>query len=334
VTARHLAICLVTVLWLAACGPQRTTELDPKFDMQAMAREVKAIVEAAKPAEVTVAFMDPENAEVWSHYGDTPVPMQDLAVLPLAAAVLAEVDEGRLSLDEVLVIQETDLSPQPSAVATDWPDQDRYTIADLLAKAILHSDNTAADVLMKRIGGPGAVTAWLTARRVRGVRVDRYQREIQMEMAGLPSFRSAWKDETPFAEVPEPRRRAALTAFLADARDSATAHGLIDFLSRLEAGELVSPASRELLLDLMEEGQSGAGRIAAGLPRGARLAHRTGTARPDLGLVPVVSDAGVITTRRGRRFAIAVLMRGCRGAPADCERILARTTRAMIAAAG
>jgi hypothetical protein len=47
-----------------------------------------------------------------------------------------------------------------------------------------------------------------------------------------------------------------------------------------------------------------------------------------------VSDAGVITTRRGRRFAIAVLMRGCRGAPADCERILARTTRAMIAAAG
>lgn len=331
---RALLTCLVSALSLAACGPERSTELDPRFDMQGMNREVTAIVEAAAPARVTVAFMDLENAEVWSHYGDTPMPMQSVFKLPLGAAVLAEVDAGRLSLEETLEIGEEDLSPQISAISRAWPAVRSYTVRDLLARAVRDSDNTAADVLMKRIGGPGAVTAWLTTNRIGGVRVDRYEREIQMEIAGLASFRPAWKEATPIAAVPEPQRRAAIAAFLADPRDTATAHGLIGFLSRLEAGELLSPASRQLLFQMLGESRTGPGRITAGLPEGARLAHKTGTARPDLGMSPVVNDVGIASLPDGRRYAIAILMSGCRAQLADCEAVLAQVTRALIAKAG
>lgn len=331
---RLLLSCVVSGLALAACAPERSTELDPNFDMMAMQRQVTAIAERAAPARLTVAFMDLNNAEVWSRYGDTPMPMQSVVKAPLGAAVLAEVDAGRVLLDETLVIGEEDLSPQLSAISRSWPAVRSYTVRDLLVRAVRDSDNTAADVLMKRIGGPGAVTAWLGAKRVRGIRVDRYEREIQMEIAGLASFRTAWKDATPIASVPEPQRRAALDTFLADPRDTATAHGLIDFFSRLEAGELISPSSRQLLLQMLGESRTGPGRIAAGLPDGARLAHKTGTARPDLGLSLVVNDTGIITLPDGRRYAIAVLLSGCRGPLPECEEVLAQVTRALIDEAG
>jgi beta-lactamase class A len=326
--------CLVSALWLTACGPQRSTELDPRFDMLAMNREITAIAARAAPARLTVAFMDLENAEVWSHYGDTPMPMQSVFKAPLGAAVLSEVDAGRLSLDETLVIGEGDLSPQLSAISSAWPAAYSYTVRELLVRAVRDSDNTAADVLMKRIGGPGAVTAWLSGKRIRGIRVDRYEREIQMEIAGLASFRPAWKDAAPIAAVPEPQRRAALEAFLADPRDTTTTHGMIDFLSRLAAGDLLSKPSSQLLLQIMGESRTGPGRIAAGLPEGSRLAHKTGTARPDLGLSPVVNDVGIATLPNGRRYAIAILMSGCRAQLADCEQVLAQVTRVLINEAG
>jgi beta-lactamase class A len=334
VTSRRVLTCLVSALWLAACGPQRSTELDPRFDMPAMNREIGAIVERAAPARLTVAFMDLENAEVWSRYGDTPMPMQSVFKAPLGAAVLSEVDAGRLSLDEAMVIGEEDLSPQISAISSAWPAVRSYTVRELLVRAVRDSDNTAADVLMKRIGGPGVVTAWLDGHRIGGVRVDRYERELQMEIAGLASFRPAWKDVAPIAAVPEPQRRAALAGFLADPRDTATAHGMIEFLSRLEAGDLLSPASTRMLLQIMGESRTGPGRIAAGLPDGARLAHKTGTARPDLGMSPVVNDVGIATLPNGRRYALALLMSGCRAPLPDCEQLLAQATRALIAAAG
>lgn len=333
-TVLRVLTCLVSALWLAACGPQPSTELDPRFDMPAMNREIAAVIERAAPARLTVAFMDLENAEVWSRFGDTPMPMQSVFKLPLGAAVLAEVDAGRLSLDEAIVIGEEDLSPQLSAISSAWPGAYSYTVRELLVRAVRDSDNTAADVLMKRVGGPGAVTAWLNTRRIRGLRVDRYEREIQMEIAGLASFRPAWKDAAPIASVPEPQRRAALTAFLADPRDTATAHGLIDFLSRLDRGELLSPASTRLLLQILGETRTGPERITAGLPEGATFAHKTGTARPDLGLSPVVNDAGIVTLPNGRRYAVAVLVSGCRGPLADCEPVLAQVTRALFEHAG
>ncbi len=55
-TARRLAICLIAALWLTACGPQRSTELDPKFDMQAMA--LKQMTQLVHRQAAVMAFAD------------------------------------------------------------------------------------------------------------------------------------------------------------------------------------------------------------------------------------------------------------------------------------
>ena len=105
---------------------------------------------------------------------------------------------------------------------------------------------------MKRIGGPGAVNGWLQAKNVDEISVDRYERELQPETYGMASFRPAWKGAAAFsaamATVPPPKRHAAMLAYMADPRDSATPRGMLGFLRRLDEGELLSAASTRRLL--------------------------------------------------------------------------------------
>jgi len=313
-----------------------TASVTPKIAGAELRQEIRAITRRAEPARLGVGLMNLESGEVWLRRGDRRFPMQSVFKAVLGAAALAEVDAGRLSLDETIRLTDVDISPPYSPVADAYPERRDYTVAELLTLAVGGSDNTAADVLMKRIGGPGAVTAWLVSRGVKEVRVDRYERQLQTEIAGLASFRIAWKGEAAFMEamrqVPAIERRAAMAAYLADPQDTATPRGALTFLYKLNAGELLSRDSTRRLLQIITETRSGQARIKAGLPPGARLAHKTGTARTDLGVNPAINDIGIATLPDGRRYAIALFLSGSTADEAEREAILADTTRALVPA--
>jgi beta-lactamase class A len=205
---------------------------------------------------------------------------------------------------------------------------------DLIALAIQRSDNTAADTIMKRIGGPAAVTAWLRARSIGDIRVDRYERELQVEVSGMPPFQPAWKDPRAWQAardaVPAADRERASAGYLADPRDTATVPATLDFLTRLARGELLSPTSTRLLLRLMTDSATGVHRLGAGLPPGAALAHKTGTAATDLGLTPATNDIGVVTLADGRRFAIAAYLAGSTATEAVREGLIADAARLAV----
>ena len=107
-----------------------------------------------------------------------------------------------MKLNDIIPIRGVDLSPPPSRVSRAFAKgtgQIDLPAADLIALAVQDGDDTAADVIMGHIGGPGAVTAWLQGRNIKDMRVDRYRREVQTAMFGMESFRPAWKDETAWA---------------------------------------------------------------------------------------------------------------------------------------
>ncbi len=209
-------------------------------------------------------------------------------------------------------------------------------MGQLLEAAVTASDNTAADVLMKRIGGPGAVTAWLTSKRVADVRVDRYERELQPEANGMPTFRPEWRNDAAWnaarAGVPPAERLAAKRAYMADPQDTATPRGMIGFLQKLHAGDLLAPGSTARLLDLMRRTERGAGRLKAGLPRGASLAHRPGTAGFDQGICAAHNDVGIITLADRRAYAIAVFLTGSPLEEPARDAIIARVAGAAVRA--
>ncbi len=328
------------LLGLAACEPaQRTTAATaPPLDTQILDREITRIAARSPPGTFDMGVLSIDGGESWAFNGDHAFPMQSVFKAPLGAAVLAEVDAGRLSLDEVLVIEEKDLSPPYSPVADAWPARRAYAVRELLTLAVGGSDNTAADVLMRRIGGPGGVQAWLTEKEIVELRIDRFERELQPDVSGLASFRPAWKGEAAFVQaietLPPAHRRAALEAYLEDPRDTATVPGALAFLRRLAVGELLSPASTKLLLQIMTDTRTGQARLKAGLPAGARLAHKTGTGRTVLGVNPATNDIGIVTLEDGRRYAVAVFVAGSPAPEPERDAMIADAARAVIAAAG
>lgn len=325
---------------LAACEPAMplTVSTTPKLKLDLLNREVAAIAKRARPGALGMALMNLESGETFLHLGERPFPMQSVFKLPLAAAVLAEVDARRLVLHEPFVLAEDQLSPQHSPIATAWPARRDYSARELLEATVVDSDNTAADVLMKRIGGPGAVTAWLEARRISGVRVDRYERDLARDVYGMPSFRPQWRDPALFAAakaaVPPERRLAAMRAYMADPRDTATPRGMIEFLNALDRQELLSPASTRLLLQMMGRTQRGAGRLRAGLPSDAFLAHRPGTSGTDQGLSTAHNDVGLFTLADKRAYAIAVFLSGSTLDEAGRDGIIADAARTAVKGVG
>jgi beta-lactamase class A len=331
---------------LAACGKPKgghSPASAPPLDTNMLARDVPALVQRAKPGDFNLGVMGLDRNEPWFWDENKPYPMQSVFKAPMAAAAMAEVDAGRLRLDETIRLTEMDLSPPFSLINQAWPTPPAghtrdMTVSELMTLAVQDSDNTAADVLMKRIGGPGAVTAWLQAKEVPAMRIDRYERDLQQEAEGMAPFRPEWKDEKAWTAARDTlfasARQQAMDAYLVDPRDTTSAQGAIDFLVRLGRGDLISKTSTRFLLKLMEGAHTGASRLKAGLPKGAKLAHKTGTSRTDLGFTPAVGDIGIITLADGRRLAIAAFLAGSTATDAERDALFADAARLLIKAAG
>lgn len=325
---------------LAACEERmpKTVSTTPKLDIEGLQRAVDGIAAMTRPGVLGVGLMNLESGQAFLFNADRRFPMQSVFKLPLAVAAYAEIDARRLAVTERLSILEAQLSPQHSPIAAAWPARRDYTIGELLEAVLVESDNTAADVLMKRIGGPGAVTAWLSDRRLLGVRVDRYERELSADVYDMPSFRPAWRDPAAFAAaraaVPPATRMAAMRRYMADPRDTATPRGMLESLQRLDRQELVSPDSTRRLLALMGRTTRGAGRIRAGLPRDAYLAHRPGTSGFDQGLSTAHNDVGVFTLADKRSYALAVFLSGATLDDTARDHVIAQVASACVRAVG
>jgi beta-lactamase class A len=327
---------------LAACGRPRRFSRPPDIDTKLLDRQFPDLADRARPGEFNAGLMSLDTGQLWFWNADRRFPLQDAFKAPLAAAALAEVDAGRARLDEAVRVTALDLSPGHGLINPGWPTPPDdaakdFRLRDLLSLSVVESDNTAADVLMKRIGGPGAVTAWLRNKAIFEMRIDRYERELQQEMAGMAPFRPAWKDEAVWVAarvtIPPAARQGAMDAYLSDPRDTTTAPDALNFLSKLADEQLLSKASTALLLKLMTGAKGGEARLKGGLPKGARIAHMPGSSGTDLGFTPATSDIGVVTLGDGRRYAIAAFLSGSTATEAQRDRVFADTARLMIKAA-
>ena len=293
---------------LAACGGRANHHASAKagvLNIRRLARDFPALVARAAPGRLNLGVLLLGDDRVWSADSEGRYPLADLAMLPIAAAALAEIDNGRMTLSEPIRIDESHLSAPPSLIGQRFAGPTSLPAVDLIALAVQHADNTASDAIMSRIGGPGAVTAWLQSKTIDGLRVDRYAREIAVERAGLSSFRPAWRLDAAFAqaqgEIPAAAREAATQAYLRDPRDTTTAPACLSFLDQLADGRLLSPASTKFLLRLMSATTGGRARLTSALPSEATFARKGADAPTDLGFHPRDQRRRSGERRAGRR---------------------------------
>jgi beta-lactamase class A len=120
-------------------------------------------IASAANGRVGVAVQLLESVEMAELHGDEHFPMHSVYKLPISMAILQRVDRGELKLDQPVRIEPSDFVRKGmySPVRDKYSAGTELTIAELLRYTISESDGSTSDVLMKLIGGPGNVMAFL-----------------------------------------------------------------------------------------------------------------------------------------------------------------------------
>lgn len=164
--------------------------------------------------------------------------------MSLAAMILAKADRKEIDPAEVLHWTRADmLSVSP---VTETRIDTGLAVEDLAHAIVVTSDNTAANVLLRRFGGPEQLTRFWRSIGDNVSRLDRYEPELNVTPPGTE------------LDTTTPAAMAATTAALIN-------------------GKTLSPASRAKLKAWMTETKTGRDRIRSGFPAGWDSGDKTGT---------------------------------------------------------
>jgi beta-lactamase class A len=249
--------------------------------------------------KVSVACSLPETALNCDLNPHTRPPMQSVFKLPLALTALHLVEQGKFSLDQPIRFLPSDRIPH-----TYSPLQDKYPEAnvdvplrELLSAAVSVSDNVAADVVLRIVGGPAVV--------------DSYVRSI-----GVTGFHLQDGEDGLARDV---------TAQYRNWFEPAAA---VEFLRRINDDSPLTPEHTRLLLQWMQDGATGVHRIKGDLPVGTIVMHKTGSSGTKNGITFATNDIGLITLPDGRRLAIAIFVTDSEADEATRDAVIARIARA------
>ncbi|MDI1294456.1 MAG: class A beta-lactamase-related serine hydrolase [bacterium] len=244
--------------------------------------------------------------------GNALFPQQSVSKLWVSMTFLDAVDRGKLRLSDTTTITRQDLTlfHQPSAAmvgASGWT----TSYGDLMRRAMTQSDNTANDTLLRAVGGPDAVRSFMARRMIRDIRFGPGERLLQSTTAGM-DWRQDYAIGRNFyaarAKVPMAVRERALDNYLASPPDGAAPASIVEALAKLKQGKMLSSASSQILLSIMEEAKTGPQRIKGGVPHDWRYLHKTGTGQ-ELGPRSTgFNDIGIMTAPDGTSYAVAVMI--------------------------
>jgi beta-lactamase class A len=215
----------------------------------------------------------------------------------LGGLVLARVDAGREALDQRITYTRADLVP-PSPVTGAHVAEGAMAVGDLCAATIQESDNAAANLLLARLGGPPALTAYLRSLGDDTTRLDRTEPELNSALPG-------------------------------DLRDTTTPAAMAATLRTLLLGEALTPASRQRLEAWMRGAITGKAKLRAGLPADWLVGDKTGAG--DLG---TMNDVAILRPPGRAPILVAVYLTGSKASWADREAVIAEVGRIVARAFG
>ena len=231
--------------------------------------------------------------------------MQSVFKLPLAITVLHRVEKGKLSLSQPVRFAATDRFE----MRTVSPLQDKYPQADvnvplqeLTRLIIVESDNVAAELLLKVVGGAGAVNDYVRSLGVNGFHLR--DGELALHRKRDLQYRN-WFEPA----------------------------GAVQLLRRIGDRSPLNREHTELLLEWMRQTPRGAARIPAQLPSGTRTMHKAGSSGTEDGRTAAWNDIGLVSLPDGRQLAIAVFITDSRADDATRDAVIARIARAIWDAA-
>lgn len=262
-------------------------------------------------------------------------PQQSVSKLWVSLATLDAVDAERMKLDQLLVIRPQDLAVLNQPLRQEVLDKGSVTLPvhALMTQALSRSDNLANDRLLWTAGGPDKVRDMLRRKDISGIRFGPGERLMQSKIAGLewnPVYSLGRNFYEARAKLPMEERKAALDGYLADPVDGASPEGIVRALSRLVQGELLTPESTRVMLDILARTHSGPMRLKAGAPPDWKVYHKTGTGQELARIATGYNDVGLLQAPDGGWYAVAVMIRETKVPIPDRMHMMQAVTRAVV----
>jgi len=214
-------------------------------------------IEAAHGGRLGVAVLDSGGRSKAGHRGEERFPLR--------------VDGGNLRLDERLHYSCAELVAH-SPVTEKHAGGEGMTVDALCDATMTLSDNTAANLLLRLLGGPAGLTAYLRLLGDDITRLDRWETELNEAVPGDP-------------------------------RDTTTPHAMLKTMAKLTLGDALSPASRQRLQGWLLRNRTGDARLRALLPAGWSAGEKTGT-----GAYRTSNDVGLLWPPSGSPILVAAYL--------------------------
>jgi beta-lactamase class A len=198
--------------------------------------------------------------------------------IPLMVEVYEQLKAGKFALTDRYTVTAEDMRPGTGVIRSLDPGA-VVTIKDLITLMIIVSDNTATDILYKKVGGVEPVNQRMQA--------------MGLKSTHAPGPASAWFAALRAAPSAEAFHREAKTPF-----GLSTPHEIGMLLEQMARKTLVSPQASEQMLQIMS-GQLYRSRIPRYI-NGYRIPHKTGDFLPFIG-----NDVGLLIAD-GRTIVISI----------------------------
>ena len=281
------AVALLTALMLSGCAPGE----DSVGQGGDLASRIEASLDALNAKTSFYAKHLPSGREIAIRADE---PMNALSVIKIPIMVLAyrDADAGALDLDERYQIQPEDMRRGSGLLQNFTPGIDP-TYRDIITQMIITSDNTATDVVIKRLGLERVNTMLaelgFEQTRLRATTGELFRAVLALADPLNASLSDREVFESGFPSDPE----AAVRSFGFEG-DSAqwlgriTAREISGMLEAIQENELASPESSDEMISILRR-QFYSSRLPQQLRGRASIAHKTGDWPPHAG-----NDVGIL----------------------------------------
>ncbi len=245
-----------------ALVPAIATKIPIKTELTALTTKINALTKTEPDISMEVFLKDLDTEGYVNIKGSTAIASASTIKIPILVAFLEDVDAGKARLDEQLVISKDVIVGHAGGLQYE-PVGTKISALETLTLMIVISDNTATNMIVKRIGGIAAAN----------------QRFLSWELTSTV-MRNPLPDLT--------------------GTNTTSPEDLVNLLAMVEQGKILSPRSRDRLMDIMRRTKTNT-LLPQGIPPGATIVHKTGD------IQSVVGDAGIIDMPNGKRYIISAI---------------------------
>lgn len=233
-----------------------------------------------KKATVGVSVLGFENGFTYNKNADKKLPMQSVFKFHIAATVLNAIDQGKLSLDQKIKLDQSNL------LENTWsPLRDQYAgknaevpLSEVIEYTVAKSDNNGCDILLRLLGGTQNVQKFIDSKRVQGFQIKYNEEDMHKD----------WNVQY---------------------ENYSTTKSAVDILKKFYDGKILSKKSTDYLMKVLWSTSTGLNKMVEQLPKNTPVARKTGASgKNKAGLTGAENEIGIITLPNGKHYALAVFV--------------------------